>query len=85
MNVVIRHGDGRYGWQGQAPFDRILLTCALKTAPEGLLKQLAPNGKLVAVVDDKLTVFSKARIKVTERVIMLLSLDMVEAGKSRTL
>ena len=85
MNVVIRHGDGRYGWQGQAPFDRILLTCPLKTAPEGLLKQLAPNGKLVAVVDDKLTVFSKARIKVTERVIMPLSLDMVEAGKSRTL
>ena len=85
MNVVIRHGDGRYGWQGQAPFDRILLTCGLKAAPEGLLKQLAPNGKLVAVVDDKLTVFSKARTKVTETVIMPLSLDMVEAGKSRTL
>ena len=32
-NHVIRHGDGRYGWGGQAPFDRIILTCALRAEP----------------------------------------------------
>jgi len=85
MNVVIRHGDGRYGWAGQAPFDRIILTCALRAAPEGLLDQLAPNGKLLAVIDEQLTLFSKARSKVSEAVIMPLSLDMIEAGKSRSL
>ncbi|MEP1229833.1 MAG: protein-L-isoaspartate(D-aspartate) O-methyltransferase [Litorimonas sp.] len=85
MNIVIRHGDGRYGWAGQAPFDRIILTCALRAAPEGLLGQLAPNGMLLAVIDEQLILFSKARSKITETVIMPLSLDMIEAGKSRTL
>jgi len=85
MNVVIRHGDGRYGWPGQAPFDRIILTCALRAAPEGLLEQLAPNGKLLSVIDDQLILFSKARSKITETVIMPFNLDMIEAGKSRTL
>ena len=85
MNIVIRHGDGRYGWPGQAPFDRILLTCALRVAPEGLLGQLAPSGKLLAVIDGQLILFSKARSKISQSVIMPLSLDMIEAGKSRTL
>jgi len=85
MNIVIRHGDGRYGWPGQVPFDRIILTCALRAAPDGLLDQLAPNGKLLSVIDDQLILFSKARSKITETVIMPLTLDMIEAGKSRTL
>ncbi len=85
MNVVIRHGDGRYGWPGQAPFDRIILTCALRAAPEALLGQLAPNGILLAVIDEQLIRFDKARSKVSETVIMPLTLDMIEAGKSRTL
>lgn len=85
MNIVIRHGDGRYGWPGQAPFDRIILTCALRAAPDGLLEQLAPNGKLLAVIDDQLISFTKARSRITEAVIMPLSIDMIEAGKSRAL
>jgi len=85
MNIVIRHGDGRYGWPGQAPFDRIILTCALRAAPDGLLGQLAPNGKLLAVIDGQLVLFTKARSRVTETEIMPLSIDMIEAGKSRTL
>ncbi len=85
MNIVIRHGDGRYGWPGQAPFDRILLTCALRAAPDGLLGQLARSGKLLAVIDDQLILFSKARSKISQSMIMPLSLDMIEAGKSRTL
>ena len=47
-NIVTRHGDGRYGWKGQAPFDRIILGYALRAEPDGLLDQLAKGGKLLA-------------------------------------
>jgi protein-L-isoaspartate(D-aspartate) O-methyltransferase len=84
-NHVIRHGDGRYGWGGQAPFDRIILTCALRAEPAMLIEQLAPNGKLVAVVDDYLTRYSKARKKVTVETFFPLQVPMIEAGKSKAL
>ena len=84
-NHVIRHGDGRYGWGGQAPFDRIILTCALRAEPAMLIDQLAPNGKLVAVVDDQLTRYSKARKKVTVETLFPLQIPMIEAGKSKVL
>lgn len=84
-NIVIRHGDGRYGWRGQAPFDRILLTVAVRTVPDGLLEQLAKGGKLVAVVDDELTIYEKSGSKITEQVIVPMSLPMIEAGKSKFL
>ena len=84
-NVVSRHGDGRYGWNGQAPFDRIVLGYALRAEPEGLLDQLAKGGKLLAVIDGMLTSFEKARTKITSTDLMPLELDMVEAGKSKTL
>ncbi len=82
-NIVIRHGDGRYGWRGQAPFDRILLTVSVRTVPDGLLEQLVKGGKLVAVVDDELTVYEKQGSKFKEQVIVPMSLPMIEAGKSK--
>lgn len=84
-NHVIRHGDGRYGWGGQAPFDRIILTCALRAEPAMLIDQLASNGKLVAVVDGHLTRYKKARTKVTVETLFPLELPMIEAGKSKAL
>jgi len=84
-NVVTRHGDGRYGWPGQAPFDRIVVGYALRAEPEAVLKQLAPGGKMLAVIDGMLTSFEKPRTKISVTELMPLDLDMVEAGKSRTL
>lgn len=84
-NIVIRHGDGRYGWPGQAPFDRIVMGCAVRAVPEKVLDQLAPNGRLVAVVDGRLTLLERARKHVTETDLMPLDLPMIEAGKSKTL
>ena len=84
-NVVTRHGDGRYGWPGQAPFDRIVMGYALRAEPEAILDQLAPGGKMLAVIDGTLTSFEKPRTKVSTTELMPLDLDMVEAGKSRTL
>ncbi len=84
-NIVVRHGDGRYGWKGQAPFDRILVTTGLKTAPEGLLDQLAKGGKLVAVIEDELTVFDKKIKRVSKKSVFPMSLPLIEAGKSKAL
>ena len=84
-NHVIRHGDGRYGWGGQAPFDRIILTCGLRAEPAMLIDQLASNGKLVAIVDGQLTRYSKARTKVAIETLFPLEVPMIEAGKSKAL
>lgn len=43
-------GDGYYGWQEFAPFDRIIVTCAALHIPQPLLEQLAPDGKMVIPV-----------------------------------
>jgi len=84
-NIVTRHGDGRYGWPGQAPFDRILITCGLRAVPDSLLEQLAAGGILVASVDGQLTVVKKARVRMETKNIMPLDLPMIEAGKSKVL
>jgi len=85
FNTVVRHGDGRYGWKGQAPFDRIIVTCSLIAAPDMLLDQLAPGGMLLGVIDGSLMRFSKARSKVSETELLPLSLPVIEAGKSKAL
>ncbi len=50
MNIITKFGDGGAGWSEQAPFDRILVTAAMETEPLKLLKQLKPNGVLVAPI-----------------------------------
>lgn len=49
-NIITRFGDGGPGWAEQAPFDRIIVTAAAQEEPEALLKQLKPDGVLVAPV-----------------------------------
>ena len=50
QNVISRFGDGMEGWPEQAPFDRIIVTAAMPEEPKRLLKQVKPNGVLVAPV-----------------------------------
>ena len=84
-NHVIRHGDGRYGWKGQAPFDRIIVGCAIKKEPAQLLEQLDKGGVLLAVIDDKLTRYRKKLTAISSETLFPLSLPMLEAGKSKSL
>ncbi len=49
-NVVSKLGDGFKGWPEQAPFDRIILSCAVETVPPILIEQLKPGGCLIAPV-----------------------------------
>lgn len=46
-NVNRKLGDGFYGWEKYAPFDRIIVTCSIDHLPPPLLKQLAPGGIMV--------------------------------------
>lgn len=46
-NVHLRHGDGRCGMPGVAPFDAIVLTAAAGLVPEELLAQLRVGGRMV--------------------------------------
>jgi protein-L-isoaspartate(D-aspartate) O-methyltransferase len=49
-NVVSKFGDGFKGWHEQAPFDRIILSCAVPQVPPILIEQLKIGGVLVAPV-----------------------------------
>jgi len=40
-------GDGYYGWEEFAPFDKIIVTCAIDHIPPPLLQQLKPGGIMV--------------------------------------
>lgn len=46
-NITRKLGDGFYGWEKYAPFDRIIVTCAIDHLPPPLIRQLAPNGIMV--------------------------------------
>jgi protein-L-isoaspartate(D-aspartate) O-methyltransferase len=40
-------GDGYYGWESEAPFDKIIVTCGIDHIPPPLLQQLKPDGIMV--------------------------------------
>jgi protein-L-isoaspartate(D-aspartate) O-methyltransferase len=56
LNVQVKLGDGYYGWEKHAPFDRIIVTCATTFVPPPLLKQLKPGGKMCIPVGGLYTV-----------------------------
>lgn len=49
-NIRLKHSDGSWGWEENAPYDGIIVTCAPEHVPENLLQQLAPGGRLVIPV-----------------------------------
>jgi protein-L-isoaspartate(D-aspartate) O-methyltransferase len=49
-NIHFRIGRGQEGWPEFAPFERILLTAAPSSFPEGLFAQLAEGGMAIAPV-----------------------------------
>ncbi|MBN2354120.1 MAG: hypothetical protein JXD23_16230 [Spirochaetales bacterium] len=46
-NIKRKLDDGFYGWEQYAPFDRIIITCAIDHVPPPLIKQLAIGGVIV--------------------------------------
>ena len=45
--VTVACGDGGYGWQAAAPYDRIIVTVGAADLPPAWIEQLAPQGRLV--------------------------------------
>ena len=45
--VRVKSGDGYFGWEENAPFDIIMVTCAANHIPPPLIKQLKENGRLI--------------------------------------
>jgi protein-L-isoaspartate(D-aspartate) O-methyltransferase len=50
QNIVVRNADGYYGWEEQAPFGAIIVTCAPDHIPPPLVAQLADGGRMVLPV-----------------------------------
>ena len=49
-NVSVQQGDGVGGRPGLGPFDAILLSGSVAAVPPGLLDQLKPGGRVLAIV-----------------------------------
>jgi protein-L-isoaspartate(D-aspartate) O-methyltransferase len=48
--ITTKHADGYYGWEQEAPFDKIIVTCGIDHIPPPLLQQLKPGGIMVIPV-----------------------------------
>jgi protein-L-isoaspartate(D-aspartate) O-methyltransferase len=48
--IRTRTADGYYGWEENAPFDKIIVTCGIDHIPPPLLQQLVPDGIMVIPV-----------------------------------
>ena len=46
-NVQVKRADGYFGWEEHAPFDAIIITCAVNHVPPYLLQQLKDGGRLI--------------------------------------
>lgn len=46
-NVMVRQGDGYFGWKDKAPFDAIIITAAAGFVPPPLIEQLRPGGRMI--------------------------------------
>jgi protein-L-isoaspartate(D-aspartate) O-methyltransferase len=51
-NVVLEIGDAARGWSARAPYDAIVLTGSTPVLPRSFIEQLAPGGRLFAVVGE---------------------------------
>ncbi|NHZ73314.1 MAG: protein-L-isoaspartate(D-aspartate) O-methyltransferase [Nitrospirae bacterium] len=64
-NVKIQTFDGTVGWSDMAPFDRILVTAGAPKAPQPLIEQLRPGGRLLIPEggrdEQRLVVYRKLR------------------------
>ena len=54
-NITAKHENGSNGWPEASPFDRIILTCAIKEIPKQLFLQLKVGGILIGpeILDNK--------------------------------
>ena len=73
LNAAYVQGALTAGWPAEGPYDVILLNGSIDSAPEALLAQLKPGGRLVAVVgrgrSGRATVFTNTAGGIGSRVV----------------
>jgi protein-L-isoaspartate(D-aspartate) O-methyltransferase len=60
-NVTVLVGDGRLGYPGAAPYDAINVAAAGRDVPRALEEQLAPDGRLVLPLGDRVQTLTVLR------------------------
>ena len=69
----VRCGDGFAGWPEEAPFDAVLLSCAVPDIPAPLVRQLKEGGRLVAPVggkDQDLVLYTRKGESLAKRILV---------------
>lgn len=51
-NILIRAGDGSFGWRSNAPYDVIVVAAGAPDVPRPLVEQLADGGRLLIPIGD---------------------------------
>lgn len=51
-NIKNKYGNGYYGWEKYAPYDRIIVTAAPKKLPNRLIGQLVEDGLMILPIGD---------------------------------
>ncbi|MFC7057285.1 protein-L-isoaspartate(D-aspartate) O-methyltransferase [Halovenus salina] len=59
--VSVRCGDGKQGWEANAPFDVIYLTCAASEFPAPLVEQLRDGGVILGPLGDDVQILTEGR------------------------
>lgn len=72
-NIALLVGDGTIGWSRYAPYDQILVAAGAPSAPQALLGQLAPGGRMLIPIGDRqeqqLTLFRRTESGIESEVI----------------
>jgi len=65
-NVTLEVGDAAGGWSAHAPYDVILVTGSVPVLPAAFEQQLAPGGRLIAVVGDPPVMVARRLVRVND-------------------
>lgn len=88
-NVLVRTGDGHFGWPEQAPFDGIIVTAAAADIPQALIDQLRTGARLVIPVglpydyQELMLIEKKAADKIESRRVLGVSFVPLTGGCAR--